>query len=171
VNGAQLRMILALSNLAVVTGIGVLAFRIVKGVPFPESETPSETFDPVNYQVPETSGPASSIGEYRVAWLQLDRAKPKPVVAPPPKPVAPPPQVIGLASRYRLVTVFPHPSGDVARNTAIVEERGSRAQTMVKPGGKLSSFVIDRIEASGSDVLLTVRNSAGRKDTIRLVKK
>ena len=167
-NAARLRMLIALGNLAVVTMIGLLAFKIVKGAPFPPEETPNESFDPVAYEVPDTGGPKSEINAYRAVWLQLDRAPP------PPKPVvrqaAPPPQqptAVGLATRYRLVTVYRHPSSP-DRNTAIVEQKGSRSQKMIKQGGELDGFTVEKIDADGENAILQVKSPSGRSDTIRL---
>ncbi|MGE0713293.1 MAG: hypothetical protein AB7N76_35590 [Planctomycetota bacterium] len=170
-NPTRLRMLVALSNLVVVGAIALLALRIAKGSPFPEDETPNAKFNPTDYVVPDTSGPRSSINEYRAAWLQLDRPEKQ---QPPPAPVAPPPPppaVIGLASRYQLIVVRVDPSGDASKNTAIVEERNSRSQEMVKVGGSLGGFTVQKIEAAGGDVLLTVRGSTGNTDTIKLVRR
>lgn len=164
--GSQLRLLVALGNLALIGAIGFLAFTIVRGAKFSPLETPDPKFDAIKYQIADTSGPRSSIQEYAIIWQALDRKappppRPQPVRRPPPKPT-----VQSIASRIKVVAV--HQDEDPKKSTAIVETNGQ--QQMLKYGQKLQGFEVVGIRAEGKTAILTFKGPTGKPEDVRLAK-
>lgn len=168
--GAQLRLLVALGNLILLGAIAFLGFQIFRGSPFGPAETPSDSFNPLQYQIADNSGPRSSIQQYSVIWQALDRPKPPP--APPPARPQPQPQqptVQSLGTRLRVVAVMAADEPD--KSTAIVETRGSGQQQMIKVGQKLQGYEVVAIRPDGEDsAVVTVRGPAAKNEDIRLTK-
>ncbi len=163
----QSRLLVALANVLILMGIALFGVRAFIGRPAVPSEQPPSNFNPINFDIPMSSGRKSSEREHAITWQQLDRPERVPIVAakagrPLPKPT---PQT--MASRYTLIMTN-YDADNADASTVILS--GPTGTKIVGVGDTFDGYEVKSIEISGQgdsrEAVVTI-SSQGRENKIR----
>jgi hypothetical protein len=167
VSAQHYRLLIALANFLILAGIALLGVHAFTGSAKVSSEQPPSNFNPINFDIPMSSGRKSSEREHAIIWLQLDRSERAPVVAKRPgRPLAQPtPQDLG--SRYTLIMTN-YDAGNPKSSTVILN--GPTGTKIVAVGDSFDGYEVKSISISGKgdnrEAEVTII-SQGRAHTIR----
>jgi hypothetical protein len=146
VSAQHSRLLVALANILILAGIAYLGVRAFIGQPVVSSEQPPSNFNPINYDIPMSSGRKSSEREHAVSWQQLDRPERVPVVAARPGRPLPKPTPQTMASRYTLIMTN-YDAANADASTVILN--GPTGTKIVGVGDTFDGYEVKSIVISG----------------------
>jgi hypothetical protein len=170
VSAQSTRLLIAVTNLLIVALIALLGVRSFRGGATDPAEVPPTNFNPLEYDIPMSTGGQSSEREHRVTWLQFDRPE-KVVITPVASLKLPPPRPQDLSDRYSLVMANYDPANESASSVILKGPSGPKALGV---GDKIDGFTIKSIKVAGRGdtrvASVTIINR-GRETTIQLKQK